>query len=120
MVNRTIPLSGDSGMVYAYEGATGNLRWIHAADTTQVSGLALGTDGTVYAATQRGVQALNGQSGTPEWSFTPGYSVISVSGDGTVYVAAGNLYALDGQAGQTKWTSNTDQAPNSGFHTEST
>jgi outer membrane protein assembly factor BamB len=114
-------VGGLSGTIYAYDGATGTQRWLHNADGSAINQIAVGIGGILYSATERGVYALSEQNGALRWSFASGNSVISVGGDGTVYVAAGNLYAVDGQTGQTKWTfAKTNQPLNRGFRTEPT
>jgi hypothetical protein len=101
-------------MVYALNGATGQMRWQFLTGAGGgcggvYSSPAIGADGTVYVGSYDWkVYALNGATGQKLWEFQTGSSVWStpaIGADGTVYVGSndGKVYALNGATGQKLW-----------------
>ncbi len=91
-------------------GATGAKRWqFPLAGEAIGSDATIGPDGTVYAASSRGiVYALDPTTGSKKWSFTADWSISTsclVSAAGTAFVVTdrGHLYALDVTTGSPKW-----------------
>ena len=127
------PAIAEDGTVYVFAkqtlyalrqpetGTTGQLKWSYttpesATDTMNATGLALGTDGTVYV-TRAGIYAYaiappaSGTTGELKWSFQGmSYDWLGppvVGNDGTVYVLGRQLYVLDpqgnGAVGVLRW-----------------
>jgi outer membrane protein assembly factor BamB len=93
---------------YAFDGATGNLKWATFLNDDVMSAPAVAADGTVYAV-GRDVHAINGTNGIPKWTFLIGAwggSGPTIGPDGAVYVGGldGNLYALNPQSGKPIWS----------------
>jgi outer membrane protein assembly factor BamB len=119
----TVYIGADDGKVYAFDGATGTIRWAAAVQTTGVdSTAALGADGSLYVGAGSGVVALDAATGHQKWRFETGGDVESsptLAADGTLYFGADDarVYALDSSNGALKWYfafpdgSDTDSSP---------
>ncbi|OGO67636.1 MAG: hypothetical protein A2Z49_09490, partial [Chloroflexi bacterium RBG_19FT_COMBO_56_12] len=114
--NDIIYISGETKHVYALN-SDGSTLW-HFSDTNGakiLAGMAIGPDGTVYFADDRGVvYALNGSNGQKLWQFVaigagPVLAALKVGPDGTLYFASekGFVYAL-GPDGRQKWLYKTN------------
>jgi len=111
--------SPDGGVVYigtldgelvALRTADGSEQWRVSVDAEVYATPAVGSDGTVYAATYAGSVYAVRPDGTVLWSRTPdGAGEVKASpaigSDGSVYVAtrSGRLYRLDGKDGRVLW-----------------
>jgi outer membrane protein assembly factor BamB len=98
--------------VYAFDAATGALRWDYAISGDDVGSPAV-SGGVVYVAADINLYALDASTGTLQWSYTTGYATIpSVSAPtvsrGVVYIGARDVYALDASSGTLKWNSTTE------------
>ena len=102
-------IGADDGKFYAFDGATGAIRWATAVQTAGVdSSAALGADGSLYVGAGSGVVALDAATGNPKWRFDTGGDVESspaLAPDGTLYFGADDarVYALDSSNGTLKW-----------------
>lgn len=119
----TVYLGADDGKVYAYNGATGAIRW---AVTVQRQGVdasaAVGAGGVVYVGAGHAMVALDPVTGAEKWRFATAGDVESspnLSVDGTLYFGADDarLYALESSTGALRWYfdfpdgSDTDSSP---------
>jgi hypothetical protein len=115
--NPAPPAIGPGGGIYAYTGVPsapeiiavtteGKKLW-SASVLSQVSQVVVGPDGTIVVNIPAGHSMAFDPQGRELWRFYSGARVINggltVATDGTVYFAAGFLFALDKQ-GNTKWT----------------
>ncbi len=103
-----------SNKLYAVELATGKLKWTNPfkAGDTLVGGV-LASAGKVYFGSSDGsVYAVDGQSGTKDWSFKTDKEVWStpVLSGSTLFVTSldGSLYALDSASGRELWSFKTE------------
>jgi outer membrane protein assembly factor BamB len=119
----TVYVGADDGSVYAFNGATGDIRWATmvqtaGADSTPV----LGADGSLYVGAGNSVVALDAATGIQKWRFDTAGDVESaptLASDGTLYFGADDarVYALDSRNGILKWYfdfpdgSDTDSSP---------
>lgn len=119
----TVYIGADDGSVYAFNGATGAIRWAtvvqtEGADSTPV----LGADGSLYVGAGSSVVALDAATGAFKWRFETDGDVESsptLAPDGTLYFGADDakVYALNASDGTLKWTfsfpdgSATDSSP---------
>jgi outer membrane protein assembly factor BamB len=90
---------------------TGNIKWTFDAGGPVNNSVAVGADGTIYVASDRGVVYAVDASGQMVWSIDLGAEIgssPSIGRDGTVYVgcANGELVALS-QDGDIRWTKRT-------------
>jgi len=94
------------GSIFALTPADGSVIWRHQVSSMVQSGsVAIGADGTVFTATQRGiVHALDGSTGAEKWTYDlqaapneESPSPLSIGIDGSLYVAAcdGVLHAIE-------------------------
>lgn len=99
------------GIVYAVDATDGTERW--QTTTANVTGQPVVTDNAVYTISSRAVRALDRTSGETRWQLDDGtpepwehawkqLPPRIVERDGTIYVNAGTLYALESD-GSTKW-----------------
>lgn len=92
--------------VYALDGTTGAKKWVFPTISDPEPPLALGPDGTLYAATHGGTLfALDGATGARKWKadFPDEIEAApAVAGD-RVYVGADKLYALRASDGHPLW-----------------
>jgi len=115
--NPVPPAIGPDGTVYAYTGVQsapeiiavtpeGKKLW-NASVLSPVSQLVVSPDGTIVVNVPSGHALAFDPQGHELWRFYSGARVINggiaVAADGTVYFAAGFLFALD-RKGATKWT----------------
>ena len=119
----TVYIGADDCKLYAFNGATGVIRWATAVQTAGVdSSAALGADGSLYVGAGSGVVALDAATGHQKWRFDTGGDVESsptLAPDGTLYFGADDarVYALDSSKGTLKWYfefpdgSDTDSSP---------
>ncbi len=117
------PAVGSSGSVYVgtQNGTVVALKdnlngtYINEWESAEISdfsgpfNLAVGKDGTVYAATYTVLAALNGTTGEIKWRYDANsfiYCAPAIAGDGTIYFQdhAGDFYALDSSTGELKWS----------------
>jgi outer membrane protein assembly factor BamB len=94
----------DGSTFYALNGTTGSLKWSSAIGSAIRCTPALAADGTVYLGTSDGkVWALDGASGSPQWTFGDAGEICSlaIASDGTVFAGStnGKVYAVQGSAG---------------------
>ena len=106
----------DGGMIYAFDGTEGNLRWSFKAAGTIFDAPAA-SDRRVYLRTFGRIYALDGTTGDEIWSFegthlfandtTPGIANPLLVEDGVLAVAEvrGALHGLDAATGQALWSS---------------
>ena len=86
--------------------ASGAVNW-EIPTGTAAYGLALTSAGTLIVSTASGIDARLATDGALAWSFQPAGGnayAPTVGRDGTVYVTADKLYALDGATGAVRWT----------------
>jgi hypothetical protein len=115
--NPVPPAIGPDGRIYAYTGVQsapeiiavtteGKKLW-GTSVLSQVSQLVVSPDGTIVVNIPAGHAMAFDPQGRELWRFYSGARVINggltVAADGTVYFAAGFLFALD-KKGNTKWT----------------
>ena len=111
-VTTGIYLGTDWGSVYAVT-PQGTILWSYDCDNNPYSP-AIGADGTVYVQDFRDIVYALSPSGDLKWKFDdfeyPGHPVYfvgqrvpAIAEDGTVYVAADGLYALDPDTGERIW-----------------
>lgn len=105
----TVYVGADDGKLYAFNGATGCIRW---AVTVQPEGVdstaATGLDGTVYVGAGDGMVALDAATGAAKWRVATTDEVESsptLAPNGTLYVGAedARVYALDSRTGAIRW-----------------
>jgi outer membrane protein assembly factor BamB len=120
----TVYIGADDGRLYAFNGATGAIRW---ATTVQDRGVdstpALGADGSMYVGAGHSVVALDAATGALKWRFETAGDVESsptLALDGmTLYFGADDamVYALNSSNGVLRWSfafpdgSDTDSSP---------
>jgi outer membrane protein assembly factor BamB len=116
-------IGADDGRFYAFDGATGAIRWATVVQTAGVdSSAALGADGTIYVGAGSAMLALDAATGIQKWRFDTAGDVESspaLAPDGTLYFGADDarVYALDASNGVLKWYftfpdgSDTDSSP---------
>ncbi len=109
--------------VYAIDAGSGEKKWTFQTGSS-VNSSATVIDGVVYVSSQDGnVYAIDAQSGEKKWAFQAGNSASSSPGGpppppvsssptvvgGVVYVGSldTNVYAIDAQSGQKKWSFQT-------------
>ena len=107
VVDGTVYVGDEAGVLYAIDTETGDLRW--SVETgEQLRTAAQVVDGTVYVgSTDHSVYAFDAETGTERWEFVTGSYVNSsptTVGD-TVYVGSEDniLYALDADDGTEQW-----------------
>jgi len=109
------PALGTNGLIYgatyldlyAWDAATGALRWSTNVDGRAFdssAALAIGPEGHVYVSTTTGLRAFEGNTGARLWSSDL-RGVVSIGADGTVYVASSPVKALDPATGGVRWSS---------------
>jgi outer membrane protein assembly factor BamB len=119
----TVYIGADDGNVYAFDGATGAIRWAtpvqeKGVDSTPV----LGADGLLYVGAGHAVVALDAATGAVAWRFETAGDVEpspTLAPDGTLYFGADDakVYALDSGNGRLKWSfafpdgEDTDSSP---------
>ena len=106
---RDIDPGRDGGMIYAFDGTEGNLRWSFEAASTIYSAPAA-SDGRVYLRSHSGIHALDETTGDEIWSFGGAYGGDENplhTEDGVLAVAEvrGALHGLDTATGQALWSS---------------
>jgi len=108
------------GVLTAYNGKTGRVRWTYTNNVRNAAGQrvltsiigspTLSHDGAVHINKDALLIALDPATGKARWKFSRGkegmIATPVIGADGTVYVCgqSGNLYAVDGQSGKLKWT----------------
>jgi len=103
----TVYLTSRDKSVYALDGATGSKKWSFATGGPLNTRPAVGSGGLVYIGTfGKRVIALDAKTGEKRWEkATAGIPSSPVLGsDGTVYVSANTLYALNGKTGAVSWS----------------
>jgi len=106
---------GTNGLIYgtawpdliAWDAASGALLWSTNMDGRPLDypgSLVVGPEGNVYVNTTEGLEAFNGTTGAKLWT-SRAHGPISIGPDGTLYVTAGNLEAVDPVTGNILWTS---------------
>ena len=121
------PAVGDDGTIYVTTGIYGRTEWgsvyaVNPDGTIEWSydlegnacSPAVGPDGTIYVQDRRNIVYALLESGTLKWRFDDfaspehplypvGQKVPAIGADGTVYIAADGLYALDPDTGDSLW-----------------
>jgi outer membrane protein assembly factor BamB len=114
--NNTIYLSTSNGYIFAINNinVNGALKWSYnISGSNNVSNLAIGSDGTIYATAYRYMYAVtdNGSTYSLKWQSgelmsSVGLSAPSVGPDGTIYTMYNNIiYAIKASDGTKKWNS---------------
>lgn len=109
VVDRSVAYGAGIG-VEARDVTDGELRWVYDTDDNVECGPALGC-GTVYVSTLNETLALDRDDGTLHWESDVGLHTQSngpVVHDGAVYLAAGDLVALDAESGDELWSGSTE------------
>lgn len=108
-------LERGKGETYAIDTDSGAIEWI--ADTAPVFRSTV-YNGTVYAGTASGLQAIDAASGAERWFFREKASLRTpVVRDETVFVEAGiqdekiGMFAIDAKTGNEEWLFPTEPAP---------
>lgn len=100
----TVYSTGYNGMLSAFDGKTGELKWQYETGETYNNRPDLGPQGQVVVSTQRGHVALLDAEGREAWKLDTGAQVVGcfVHPDGTVFVQhPESLEALDAMTGAT-------------------
>ncbi len=97
------------GRVYALDSRTGKKKWGRKMKGWTTSAPVLGPDQTLYlTATDHLLHAVNGKTGQDKWTllFKPSVflSSFALASDGTLYIGADRLYAVDTHTRTRKWT----------------
>ena len=110
----TLYLSSDDHWIYAFDAATGNIKWKYGTADEGGSKCGFNSDGTVvYCGTDdKSLRALEASDGSLMWKFSTGGAVTSltrVGADGSLYFGCldGYFYALNPD-GSLKWKRNLD------------
>jgi outer membrane protein assembly factor BamB len=119
----TVYIGADDGSVYAFDGATGDVRWSTPVQEKGVDSTpALGADGLLYVGAGHAVVALAAATGDLIWRFGTAGDVEpspTLAPDGTLYFGADDakVYALDSRHGINQWSfgfpdgEDTDSSP---------
>ena len=100
---------GPDGTLYAIAKnklvAQGAANW-EIESPSDAYGLTLTASGVLLVSTAAGIDARIASNGASAWGFRPAGNgrAAAVGRDGTVYVVADKLYALDGATGQVRWS----------------
>ncbi|GMU54556.1 MAG: hypothetical protein AMXMBFR33_37020 [Candidatus Xenobia bacterium] len=103
-VEGTVYSTGYNGMLSAFDGKTGELKWQYETGETYNNRPDVGPAGQVVVSTQRGHVALLDSEGRETWKLDTGAQVLGcfVHPDGTVFVQhPESLEALDALTGST-------------------
>lgn len=104
----TIYVGCENGLVYAINSG-GTQKWSRDLLSPVNGTAALAADGAVVFQNEDSMVICFGADGSQRWSFPSGggNSSPAIGTDGTVYLATGDgeIYALDGSVGTTKWQS---------------
>ncbi|XP_078360551.1 uncharacterized protein LOC144644870 isoform X4 [Oculina patagonica] len=108
----TLYLSSDDHWIYAFDSATGKMKWKYGTADEGGSKCVFNSDGTVvYCGTDdKSLRALNAADGSLIWKFSAGGAVTSstrVGADGSLYFGCldGYFYAVNPD-GSLKWKKN--------------
>ena len=101
----TVYVTSYDHSVYALDGATGRRKWQFTTGDLLSSTPAVGKNGLVYVGGYDDTLYALDAFGLKKWQFKAGAAVASpvVGPDGTVYVGADRVYALNGATGRVKW-----------------
>ncbi|WP_254763419.1 PQQ-binding-like beta-propeller repeat protein [Natrinema marinum] len=97
-------------VVYALDGATGEVEWEHPYSGTNVVGATLVADGLVVQAIGSSIVALETESGTERWQLVRDFATELAVADGTMYAInttyadPPTLVAIDLETGRERWT----------------
>jgi len=118
--------SGD-GCLYALDANDGSIIWVfnsgskfdHLASPTVANGKVYVARPNWGAEVNSRLYALDARTGELVWEFAgfPGYAFSPVVYEGTVYLSAGGLHAVDAQTGSLRWSVHLVQsaAPSVGY-----
>ncbi|TVR56271.1 MAG: hypothetical protein EA421_04100 [Gemmatimonadales bacterium] len=102
-----IYVGANDGLLYAFDGTDGSLRWTFSTGDVIASSPAIGADGTIYVGSMDGwLYAVNAE-GTEAWRVEVDLrrgvsSSPSIGPDGTIYVGGDGVGAID-PAGSVRW-----------------
>jgi eukaryotic-like serine/threonine-protein kinase len=114
VVNGTVYTGTANGLVFAYNGKTGQPLWQNNIGLNNYSSPAV-ANGIVYVGTDT-LYALNAKSGKVIWTYkTGGYIGSPIVDNGVLYFGSydSNVYALDAATGKLLWSYNTHSPANS-------
>lgn len=98
-------------LFYALDSKTGKQKWKFGSQyAANAFPPAIGTDGTVYIATNNFAYALNGETGRKKWQLKGTYFSPAIASNDTIYFGSNDnkLHAVNTRTGVRKWEFETE------------